>query len=242
MKKSSLFGAAVLSALLATAAHAENGWYAGGALTTGETDFALSGEGTNEYFLNYDRFYSKQDVWTENVSILEHSGADVFAGYRRDLKTFQNGITAFGRIEGGLSFGSGSSTMSGRLGEQPYEINVERGMGAYGAVHLGVEKNGWRAYGLGGLSMVQHSITGSFDPWTEMQLDASDPIPFGDIGLGIERDISDRMAVRLEAKHSIGLENFAGKANYRDNNFGADYVFDGDYTATTMAVGLTFKF
>lgn len=227
---------------MASAANAENGWYVGGALSAGESDFSLSGEGTNEFFVNNEHLNFKQDVWTENMSIIEHSGFDAFAGYRKDLKTFDNGIVAFGRVEGGLSFGSGSSTMSGRMGDQPYEVNVDRGMGAYGAVHLGVEKNGWRAYGLGGLSLVQHSVTGSFEPWDDMQLDASDPIPFGDIGIGIERDISDRMAVRLEAKHSMGLESFAGKANYRDNDFGADYVFDGDYSATTMAVGLTFKF
>lgn len=252
--KSAILGAALFASILgASTASAENGLYAGGSLGLSASGFNFVADGFTEYFMENPATYRREDGWANFGALGMHKSLSAFAGYRRDLKTLENGMTLFGRVEGGLSLGSSSVSEDSLLGSNPYTVNVQRGNSAYGAIHMGAEKNGWRVYGLGGLSVAEQSVSvayktgeGSlmeFAGGAGPILEKSATVPFADIGLGVERDVNERMAVRLEVKQSIDLNESSQELKAGEPYlYNSQYDVGGSFTSTAVSVGVTFKF
>lgn len=240
-----LSAAACVFALSASSASAENGLYAGGSLGMSATGFQYKADG---YSLHRDGLetYRRQDFWANSDATTRHQDVSGFLGYRRDLKTLDNGATIFGRVEGGFSIGSSAVTQSNVMGDTvygvPYDIQVTRGNSAFSALHLGVERNSWRVYSLGGLTAAQQSVAVQAWAFEDSLIEESGTVSFLDVGFGIERDVSEKLAVRLQFKHSIDPNGKSKKFvhPHPDAYYEADST--GAFTNSTVSVGMTFKF
>lgn len=247
MKAGSAFVGTTLIAfaLGATAASAENGLYAGGSLGLSASGFGYTADGFSEHAKGTE-MYHRQDFWANSDATTSHKDISGFLGYRRDLKTLESGMTVFGRVEGGFSLGSSEVTQSDRMGDVaygiPYDITVQRGNSAFGALHLGVEKNGWRAYGLGGITMAQQGVV--VDNWLsdESLIEKSGTVPLLDVGFGVERDVSEKMAVRFQFKHSIDTNDYAGTYVFPHPESHYEVNSNGAFANSAVSVGVLFKF